>query len=77
MKDFLGESGDQLVNEDLASYIVIDNGGLLQKVIISGISVSSTHFVYYMVTALNFHWACCDWSNNWIVVRYYFPSASK
>ncbi|XP_067042599.1 heat shock 70 kDa protein 12A-like [Acropora muricata] len=27
MKDFLGESGDQLVNEDLASYIVIDNGG--------------------------------------------------
>ena len=45
MKDFLGESGDQLVNEDLASYIVIDNGGLLLNVIISSISVNSTHFV--------------------------------
>ena len=28
MKDFLGESGDEFVNEGLASYIVIDNGGL-------------------------------------------------
>ncbi|XP_068686588.1 heat shock 70 kDa protein 12A-like [Montipora foliosa] len=27
MKDFLGESGDEFVNEGLASYIVIDNGG--------------------------------------------------
>lgn len=28
MKDFLGETGDELVNGGLASYIVIDNGGL-------------------------------------------------
>lgn len=27
MKDFLGETGDESVNEGLASYIVIDNGG--------------------------------------------------
>lgn len=27
MKDFLGETGDESVNEDLASYVVIDNGG--------------------------------------------------
>ena len=53
MKDFLGESGDQLVNEDLASYIVIDNGGLLLTVIISSIS-ARTLFVY-VVTAIDFH----------------------
>lgn len=27
MKDFLGETGDESVNEGLASYVVIDNGG--------------------------------------------------
>lgn len=27
MKDFLGETGEELVNEGLASYVVIDNGG--------------------------------------------------
>jgi len=27
MKDFLGETGDELVNEGLASYMVVDNGG--------------------------------------------------
>lgn len=28
MKDFLGETGEELVNEGLASYVVIDNGGV-------------------------------------------------
>lgn len=27
MKDFLGETGEESVNEGLASYVVIDNGG--------------------------------------------------
>lgn len=27
MKDFLGETGDESVNDGLASYVVIDNGG--------------------------------------------------
>ena len=33
MKDFLGETGDESVNEGLASYVVVDNGGQMLSVI--------------------------------------------
>lgn len=46
MKDFLGETGDESVNEGLASYIVIDNGGQ-ECFLLVGLVMSSLCNVIY------------------------------
>ena len=55
MKDFLGETGDESVNEDLASYVVIDNGGqifLLTRVMNQPFFMFWLNFAFHTITTM-------------------------